>query len=204
MNTQLTLTQFLGTDLNLILHNDDAWLTMDDIGQALDYEHPRDSINNLYNRNQELLDDYSTTINLMAVDGKQRDMRVFNEEGVMLIAMRSNQPRAIDFQRWAVRILKAYRQGKLTAARDELLHVRREKDELQTKYVALLEKHQKQAPRPKRLVTLDEIELIKQMSATGMGNKAIAGRISRSEATVSLVLSGKYAGNVNVGGGQHV
>ncbi|MCP5340412.1 MAG: hypothetical protein H7A16_09600 [Sinobacteraceae bacterium] len=54
-----------------------------------------------------------------------RPVRVFNEEGVMILTMLSQQPKAAAFRAWAVKILKAYRHGQLVlqnpANRERLL-----------------------------------------------------------------------------------
>lgn len=56
---------------------------------------------------------------------QRRRIRVFNEEGVMILTMLSNQPKAAEFRAWAVKILKAYRHGELAltqpASRENLL-----------------------------------------------------------------------------------
>jgi prophage antirepressor-like protein len=43
-----------------------------------------------------------------------RPVRVFNEEGVMILTMLSSQPKAALFRAWAVGVLKAFRHGNLT------------------------------------------------------------------------------------------
>lgn len=45
-----------------------------------------------------------------------RSVRIFNEEGVMILTMLSSQPKAAEFRAWAVKILKAYRHGNLVLA----------------------------------------------------------------------------------------
>ncbi len=62
------------------------------------------------------MDKYSTVGKLPTVDGKRRQMRLYNEEGVMIIAMRSRQPKADEFCEWAVGVLKAYRHGQLSSS----------------------------------------------------------------------------------------
>jgi len=56
---------------------------------------------------------------------RYQSVRVFNEEGVMVLTMLSSQPIAAVFRGWAVKILKAYRHGQLVlsnpANRERLL-----------------------------------------------------------------------------------
>lgn len=105
--------QFNDIPVSVIGQDGEGWMTGDDIGKALDYNHPRDSIQNIFERNREELEEHSVTIKLMATDGKQYDTRVYNEEGVMMIAFFSKQPKAAAFRKWAVKILKAYRNKEL-------------------------------------------------------------------------------------------
>lgn len=146
---------FNGKPLSAIPHDNDLWLTGEDIGRALEYSYPRQAITKLYERNREELDNYSTVlklpiasaestqegdtceVNLTSQVGSEevnltpagttqlRDVRVFSEEGVMILTMLSGQPRAAAFRAWAVRVLKAYRHGNLVIAspskRDQLL-----------------------------------------------------------------------------------
>lgn len=115
MNTQIQEFQFDGIAVAIIDHNGEGWITGDDIGQALEYSEPRDSISKIFERNREVLEEYSTTVKLTAVDGKERDTRVYNEEGVIIIGFLSKQPKAIAFQKSAAKILKAYRHKNLPA-----------------------------------------------------------------------------------------
>lgn len=135
-----------GIPLAAIEHEEDLWLTGEDIGNALEYTHPRQSITKLYQRNQEELDQHSIVIklpisslpaeseegtcevNLTSQVGSEesgtppaesgitqlRPVRVFNEEGVMILTMLSSQPKAALFRAWAVGVLKAFRHGNLT------------------------------------------------------------------------------------------
>lgn len=113
-----TLTkEFENQPLQLVPHNGDLWVTMDDIGKALDYSEPLKGIQNVYGRNKEELNNYSCTLKLrvQGSNGPQnREVRVFNEEGVMVLTMLSRQPKAAAFRRWAVKVLKSYRTGQLT------------------------------------------------------------------------------------------
>lgn len=112
-NKTTQIAEFNGIKMDIIKQKDDFYLTADQIGDALEYSDPRISINNIYNRNKELLDEYSTVIKLMT-QGQKRNIRVFNEEGAMIIAMKSNKPKAIAFQKWAVKVLKQHRLGQIS------------------------------------------------------------------------------------------
>lgn len=111
MNTVIQQFNFNGLPIAVIDHNNESWMTGDDIGKALEYNHPRQRINEIFDRNRDELEEFSIERNLRSTDGKLRDTRVYNEEGVMLISMFSNQPKAKAFRRWAVQVLKQHRQG---------------------------------------------------------------------------------------------
>jgi prophage antirepressor-like protein len=145
-----------GIPLAAIEHEEDLWLTGEDIGNALGYTNPRIAINKLYKRNQVELDQHSIVVKLPISSGaaypgegeddaetptcvtnlgtqvgrseseappvypekgggvtQLRPVRVFNEEGVMILTMLSSQPKAAEFRAWAVGVLKAFRHGNL-------------------------------------------------------------------------------------------
>ena len=113
MTSIVETADFHGQSLPVVEHAGDHWFAAQHIGQALGYERPVDQIGKIYRRHSNELDEYSSSATLADVAGKQRDQRLFNEEGVMIITMLSRQPRAAEFRRWAVKVLKAYRHGAL-------------------------------------------------------------------------------------------
>lgn len=56
--------RFNGLPLSAIPHEEDLWLTGEDIGRALEYADPRDAIKKIYTRNKDELDCYSTVLKL--------------------------------------------------------------------------------------------------------------------------------------------
>lgn len=134
---------FNDVPLYAVQHEDDLWLAGEDIGAALGYANPSAAIRNIFKRNQIELERYSCRIKLIRQVGvtdaeetpdepengvaQLRDVRVFNEEGVMILTMLSSQPKAAEFRAWAVEVLKAYRHGNLVintpAGRQRLLEV---------------------------------------------------------------------------------
>lgn len=135
MNTTIQTFNFNGLPVAVIDHNQEAWMSGDDVGKALEYNDPRDSISKIFERKRDELEEYSVTVKLTATDGKLYNTRVYNEEGVMLISMFSNQPKAKAFRRWAVQVLKQHRQR----AVEETIPMR-DYLALQTKHIALQEK----------------------------------------------------------------
>lgn len=131
MSSALMQQDFNGTPLNLIPHDGDLWVQAEDIGGCLGYSEGRKAVMKIYERSREELDPHSCVVKLTTHDHdgtlKRRDVRVFNEEGVMIITMLSRQPIAAEFRAWAVKVLKAYRRGELAmsapAGRDYLLEL---------------------------------------------------------------------------------
>ncbi len=98
MKNNKQLANFNGQAIEVINKDGDGWMTGEQIGDALGYENPLKAINNLFQRNREELEEYSCTLKLRVHDhdgrNVQREVRLFNEEGVMLICMFSQQPSA--------------------------------------------------------------------------------------------------------------
>jgi prophage antirepressor-like protein len=110
--------------VSIIRHDGDWWMTSQQIGEALEYAEPRDSVLKIYERNRDELGDFSVTVRLTATDGKSYETRVFNEEGVMLVCILSGQPRAKAFRRWAVSVLKQHRHGEFDKLRADNARLR--------------------------------------------------------------------------------
>ena len=97
----------------------DAYFTAEEIGKQLGYAEPGDSINKLYSRNVQELQEYVTTVKLTAVDGKLREHRVFSEEGVYILTFLAQTDKAREFRRQVAALLKHLRRQKLREARAE-------------------------------------------------------------------------------------
>lgn len=63
------------------------------IGEWLEYERPRHSVNTIIERNS-YIDDYSVALKLGSTDGKNYDTKVYHPIGFLLIVMESSQPKA--------------------------------------------------------------------------------------------------------------
>lgn len=127
----LSIKKFGEHDIQMLPHDGDLWVTGESIGVALEYPEPRKAIVKVYERHRSELETYSCVVKVTSHDSdgtaRRRAVRVYNEEGVMIITMLSRQPKAAEFRRWAVQILKAYRHGELVMAepkdRDQILAI---------------------------------------------------------------------------------
>lgn len=100
---------FHNTQLNIVTHNNQSWLTAKELAKALNYKNTK-SIANLYNENE---DEFTIGMSLVidsvtnGINGSSRrlKMRIFSLRGAHLIAMFSRTPVAKEFRRWVLDVL---------------------------------------------------------------------------------------------------
>lgn len=90
--------------------NDDILLTREQIGQALEYIDPIDSIYRIHKRHQDRLDNLSICLS----DGLGHDIYYYTEKGVMEICRWSKSKCANEFMDWVWDIIEKYRHNELT------------------------------------------------------------------------------------------
>lgn len=201
---------FFGTDVSIIDHNGQRWLTAEDIGLCLGYssDKARQSINNLFNRHaDDFTEADSTVIKLMTVDGKLRDVRVFSQSGCVTIAWAANTPKAKQFRIWAKQILVGHLESQADshALSDRLestlermansidllaqgMNATLLQHNTTAKYIGLLEMNQRGHVRITREIEKQVLELY----AGGMPQPSIANLLRISKASVNLLVKGKY------------
>ncbi len=106
--------ELLPTD-KFIIENNDLWLNAESIGISLGYSEPKKAVLKIYERNQKELNHFSCIVKMTASDGKAYNTRVFNEEGIYLITMHANTPKASQFR---IELAKFLKQKRLEALRD--------------------------------------------------------------------------------------
>ena len=90
---------------------DDLVMTADQLGSALGYSNPRESINKLVSRNKYLRSaDFSAEVKMTSPGGRQ-ETRIFNEDGIYEVTMLSKTSKAREFRAWVRKILKSLRKG---------------------------------------------------------------------------------------------
>ncbi len=113
------LTPIINADgLKYVEHEGQVFFSSEEIGRQLGYRQPLKSINVLWNRNQKELKGYATGIKLMSVDGCLRETRCFSEEGVYILSMLANTPRAREFRAKLARLLREIRERRMDLARE--------------------------------------------------------------------------------------
>lgn len=104
--------------LKYVEHEGQIFFSAEEIGRQLGYAKPSKSINILFNRNQRELKGYATGIKLMQVDGCLREVRCFTEEGVYILSMLANTPRAREFRAKLAKLLRELRQHRVDMVRE--------------------------------------------------------------------------------------
>lgn len=118
-------------------NNKEIFVTREQIGQALEYDSPRTAITKIHNRHKERLDKYSTVTKLVTVDGKMRDVTLYNAKGIMEICRWSQQKKADEFMDWTWEVMDSLRKGETTnIATDHLKEI--EVQARQTRATAML------------------------------------------------------------------
>lgn len=167
------LTQFNGTHVSIIDHNGKKWITAEEIGLCLGYAeaNARIGISNLYNRHaDEFTETDSTVINLITVDRKNRDSRVFSSTGCIKLGFFANTGRAKEFRAWAAQVLDGQVPAPVPAT-----------------------------PQRNGRITRAVERQVFELFVGGMPQKQIAKQLTISPSTVNLLLRAKYQFGMGVG-----
>ena len=114
-NQEKALVKF-GIDPNQVIHsNGHYWMTAEQIGRALGYNQPAQSVSNLYNRNKEELTPYCSFINLMTEAGMRKTL-TFNADGQWLISIMAKTAKAAKLRKFVIAMLKALERKELVPA----------------------------------------------------------------------------------------
>lgn len=104
--------------LKFVEHEGQIFFSSEEIGRQLGYAKPSKSINILFSRNQRELEGYARHIKMMCRDGQDRPTRCFTEEGVYILSMLADTPRAREFRAKLARLLREIRERRLELARE--------------------------------------------------------------------------------------
>lgn len=88
----------------------EIWLSRRQIGEALEYEEPTQSIKNIHHRHKQRLDRFSRMAQIDTPSGKQEAV-LYNAKGVYEICRWSQQPKADYFYDWVYEMLEKIRSG---------------------------------------------------------------------------------------------
>lgn len=132
-NLKLITTETFG-DLSCNFYrnmNDDILLTREQIGTALEYVNPDDSLSKIHKRHKDRLDNLSVVAKLSSTDGKEYETMLYTERGVMEICRWSNKPKANQFMDWVWDIVEKYRNH-------EFVHISQQDSIVNEKLIELL------------------------------------------------------------------
>lgn len=99
--------------------NKDVWMTREQVGRALEYTDPGDSIRKIHERNKDRLDKFSVTVKLSGTDGKLYNTYLYNAKGVYEICRFSRQPKADAFMDFVWDVLESLRKGESILVRPQ-------------------------------------------------------------------------------------
>lgn len=120
--------EFLGNE------QEEIFMTSEQLGQALGYLNPRNSISNLVRRHTYLKSrEFTGVINLVTPSGTQQT-RVFTEDGIYEVTFLANTERALQFRSWVRKILKELRKQSMNGSTHEteiLPHLQQELHQIQ-------------------------------------------------------------------------
>lgn len=94
------LVHFNNHNIELIQYNNQPYMTLHQIGGALEYARP-DKISTIYNEHKSEFDE---EMSCLVRRGNTR-VRIFNREGAWLIGMFARTPKAAEFRRWVLKVL---------------------------------------------------------------------------------------------------
>lgn len=87
------------------------YVTREQIGQALEYPHPKQAIDNIHKRHKKRLDRFSVVLKMRTTDGKKYDTVLYQSRGAYEICRHSNQPKADAFYDAIYEVLEGLRLG---------------------------------------------------------------------------------------------
>jgi len=91
----------------------DVFMTSDQLGRALGYAAPRESINKLVQRNESLATEEFSSEVMLTSEAGLRNTRVFTEDGILETTMLAKTELALKFRKWVREVVKGIRRGNL-------------------------------------------------------------------------------------------
>lgn len=94
------------------IRSSDFYMTRDQIGRALGYDDPKRAIGRLHKRHSERLDPLSRVVKLTTLDGRKREIFLYEAKGVYEICRHSDKPNANAFYDFAYEVIEGLRLGR--------------------------------------------------------------------------------------------
>lgn len=100
------LADFHGYPIEIIDHNNQPWLTGEQVGKALGIKHARTGIRKLYDRHaDEFTNDMTGEVDVTSPSGVQKT-RIFSPRGAWMLGMWSQTDKAKRFRQWILDVLE--------------------------------------------------------------------------------------------------
>lgn len=104
---------FGGVPCDIYGKGNEVYMTSEQLGECLEYSHPRESINKLVSRNEYLREkEFSAEVKMTSPRGDTQNTRVFTEDGIYEVTMLAKTEKAKEFRAWVRVLLKSLRTGK--------------------------------------------------------------------------------------------
>ncbi len=101
------IVQFHEHKIELLRHNGQDYMTLPQIEGALGFSNSGKAVSNIFNAHKEEFDE---EMSCLVKQGRTR-VRIFNREGAWLIGMFARTPKAAEFRRWVLKVLKTAADG---------------------------------------------------------------------------------------------
>ncbi len=90
-------------------HQNEIYMTREQIGRALEYVNPRLAINKIHNRHKDRLDKFSDSTILVLPQGGTQEVTIYSIKGLYEICRLSRQPKADKFMDWVWDVVEEIR-----------------------------------------------------------------------------------------------
>lgn len=117
---------FCGTPCDIYSdESNEMFMTAFQLGSCLGYAEPTIAINKIVSRNEYLKAcEFSTLTNLVSVDGKNREARIFTEDGIYEVTMLAKTEKAKEFRAFVRKLIKSIRKGETVAVDTKALEIK--------------------------------------------------------------------------------
>jgi prophage antirepressor-like protein len=99
------IEKFQETKFRVVSQEGRKFMSVVDIAKFLDYKNEYVQANVFLSRNKELLEEEVITVITTSKQGKQIKQTFLSLEGVLMFLVKTNQKKAIPFQKWAKKVL---------------------------------------------------------------------------------------------------
>ncbi|MBU5332074.1 hypothetical protein KQI61_07670 [Anaerocolumna aminovalerica] len=113
--------QFNGITCDFYNQSNQLFMTRSQIGTALEYDNPNDSIRRIHERHKERIDKFSNLGQIDLPSGGTQTTYIYSQRGIFEICRWSRQPKADQFMDWVWDIVEAYRNGELISSKNKIL-----------------------------------------------------------------------------------